>query len=81
MELLITSQGAVRAICAEAFDLAPLGRRAICGVSHVQPDAHGRWHADLGLVGGPSLGPFALRSEALAAELAWLESHWLSPAS
>jgi hypothetical protein len=28
---------------------------------------------------GPVLGPFALRSEALAAEHAWLEVNWLNP--
>ena len=39
--------------------------------------ADGRWSADLAPVCGPSLGPFALRSEALAAEREWLETHWL----
>ena len=29
---------------------------------------------------GPVLGPFGCRSEALAAEVAWLEANWLSPA-
>ena len=28
-------------------------------------------------VGGPTLGPFARRSDALAQETAWLEAHWL----
>ena len=30
-------------------------------------------------VGGPVLGPFDRRSEALEAERAWLEAHWLLP--
>jgi hypothetical protein len=79
MELLITPQGAVRALYAEAIDLSVLGRLAITRASRVEPDAYGHWHADLGPVGGPRLGPFALRSQALAAEQAWLESCWLPP--
>ena len=35
------------------------------------------WLADLSPVNGPVLGPFDRRSEALAAELAWLEANWL----
>lgn len=40
--------------------------------SHVEPAGGGAWQADLGPVGGPLLGPFMRRSEALAAEVAWL---------
>lgn len=32
----------------------------------------GLWWADLAPSGGPKLGPFKLRSEALKAEVAWL---------
>ena len=45
------------------------------------PTPDGRWRADLRPVVGPVLGPFAHRSEALEAERAWLEAHWLSPPS
>ena len=31
------------------------------------------WTADMGPSGGPVLGPFALRAEALAAEYQWIE--------
>ena len=41
---------------------------SITRASHVEPDAEGRWLADLTPVAGPVLGPFDLRSEALAAE-------------
>ena len=41
------------------------------------PDRNGRWLADLSPVGGPILGPYDLRSEALEAEVEWLEEHWL----
>lgn len=40
--------------------------------SHVEPDGRGGWTADLTPVNGPVLGPFALRAEALEAELEWL---------
>ena len=73
MKLFIAPGGAVRCLYPEAIDLAHLGRPPICRASHVEPDKQGRWHADLAPVGGPNLGPFASRSEALAAEQAWLE--------
>ncbi len=45
--------------------------------SHVEPTADGQWTADLSPVAGPVLGPFTLRTAALAAERQWLEEHWL----
>lgn len=77
MQLVIQSDGAVRAIFSEEIDLRSLGRPRIVRASHVEPDAEGRWLADLGPVGGPVLGPFDSRREALAAETSWLEVHWL----
>lgn len=38
--------------------------------SHVEPTVEGAWTAEM--VAGPVLGPFSTRSEALAAERAWL---------
>ncbi len=76
-ELVITPSGEVRAIYSEEIDLAALGPPEIHRASHVEPDAAGRWHADLRPVLGPVLGPFAFRSEALAAEVAWLRRYWL----
>jgi len=75
MEIVITPSGAARAIYDEAIDLAAIGSLTIRRASHVEPDDSGQWFADLAPVSGPRLGPFALRSEALAAELDWLESH------
>jgi hypothetical protein len=75
MELRVTPDGLVRAIYNEAIDLAELGRPTIARASHVEPDEHGRWYADLRPVGGPVLGPFDRRSEALEAERDWLERH------
>jgi hypothetical protein len=77
MELRIDLRGQVVCIYGEAIDLAALGAVVIRRASHVEPDPEGKWWADLAPVGGLLLGPFARRSEALAAEAGWLEAHWL----
>jgi len=77
MQLIIEPSGAVRCIYGEEIDLAALGSPAISRASHVEPDEQGRWRADMSPVGGGLLGPFGTRSEALAAEHAWLQAHWL----
>ena len=51
--------------------LAKLGAVSIARASLVEPGPDG-WYADLSPVAGPLLGPFALRAEALAAEVKWL---------
>lgn len=78
MELIVTSTGQVRYVYDEALDLRALGPVAIRRGSHVEPDAQGRWSADLAPAGGPVLGPFEKRYSALAAEVAWLREHWLT---
>jgi hypothetical protein len=77
MQLIIDPAGTVRCVYDETIDLSALGNVHIARGSHVEPDARGRWLADLSPVGGPSLGPFCLRSEALAAERLWLDGNWL----
>ncbi len=77
MQLIIEPSGAVRCIYGEAIDLHTLGTPVIVRGSHVEPDVAGQWFADLMPVGGPRLGPFPNRSNALHAEVAWLERHWL----
>ena len=77
MQIIITPSGDVRCIYAEEIDLATLGNPIITRASHVEPDEHGQWYADLSPVDGPRLGPFIHRSEALAAEQQWLDRHWL----
>ena len=79
MELRIAPDGLVRCLYSEAIPLEALGRPQITRASQVEPDAQGHWHADLGPVGGPRLGPFERRSEALEAEQGWLEERWLAP--
>jgi len=77
MQLVIEPGGVVRCIYSEMLDLSAPGSPAISRASHVEPDQQGRWLADLSPVGGPTIGPFNHRSEALAAEQQWLERHWL----
>jgi hypothetical protein len=79
MQLRIEPGGRVTCGYGEAIDLAALGPLAIRRASHVEPDAEGNWCADLAPVNGPRLGPFSRRSEALAAEAAWLDQHLLGP--
>jgi hypothetical protein len=77
MQLVIDPHGDVRCVYSEEIELAALGQLVIRRGSHVEPDHDGRWWADLSPVSGPSLGPFARRTNALAAERDWLEHHWL----
>jgi hypothetical protein len=75
MHLRIDGTGQVRCLYGEAIALGELGVLTILRASQVEPDAAGRWWADLAPLGGPRLGPFARRSEALQAEDAWIEAY------
>jgi hypothetical protein len=77
MQLLISPRGSVRCIYGERIDLTALGSVTITRASHVEPDQEGGWSADLSPVDGPVLRSFHTRSQALAAEQTWLETHWL----
>ena len=81
LELLIDSGGEVRCLYDEAINLHELGALNISRGSYVEPRSDGQWTVDLSPVNGPLLGPFLTRSEALAAEAAWLNEHWLIPVS
>jgi len=76
MQIVIEPGGLVRCVYGELIDLSELGQLAIKRASYVEPDRDGRWTADLSPL-GPILGPFDRRSEALAAEEAWLTANWL----
>jgi hypothetical protein len=78
MELVVSPDGVVRCVYGEAIDLRALGRPRIRRASAVEPDAAGAWWADLSPVGGPRLGPFDRRGDALAAEAAWLNDRYLA---
>lgn len=77
MDLVISPGGEVRCIYGETIDLHVLGHLFIQRASHVEPTLDGRWVVDLSPIAGPVLGPFPHRTQALAAELSWLERHWL----
>ena len=72
LELVVDAGGDVQCIYGEELDLREIGRLQITRASHVEPDSDGNWWADMGPVGGPVLGPFRSRSEALQAERGWL---------
>ena len=55
--------------------LLELGKPNLSRASHVEPTHDGQWTLDLSPVGGPVLGPFKLRGEALDEELRWLHDH------
>jgi hypothetical protein len=75
MKLLI-KDGKVRFIYDDRLHgLMGLGKAEIRRVSHVEPTPDGQWEANM--VGGPILGPFPLRADALKAEIAWLDAHQL----
>ena len=77
IELVVDRCGTAQCIYNDDLDLAGLGEIQVSRASAVEPDSQGRWWADLAPVGGPKLGPFPRRSQALEAEVAWLRRHWL----
>ena len=77
MQLVISPGGEVRCVYSETIDLRCLGSVSIRRASHVEPADGGQWFADLTPVGGPVLGPFDHRTQALSAEQVWLDEHWL----
>ena len=58
----------------EIASLLALGVPTIHRASHVEPSGNG-WTADMTPVDGPVLGPFALRHDALTAEVEWLQQN------
>ncbi|MFA5767311.1 MAG: hypothetical protein WC919_05285 [Candidatus Paceibacterota bacterium] len=80
IEMTIHEDGSIGAIHNDA--LAPLydeGETEISRASHVEPiktvAGDIMWQADMSPVGGPKLEPRRLRSDALAAEVAWLKQN------
>ena len=70
--LRIEPDGTIRFLWDDALaPLLELGESGIARASHVEPQG-ALWFADLHPSGGPRLGPFALRGEALQAERDWL---------
>jgi hypothetical protein len=82
----IGKDGAIEFIHSDAVDTSKLSPSVDCvtiqRASHVEPIQSGanknKFVADLSPVGGPVLGPFDLRSEALSAELLELDKMFQS---
>ena len=79
MQLVVEPGGSVRCIYSEEIPLETIGQMTVTRASHVEPDSVGRWFADLSPIGGPRLGPYERRSQALKTEIQWLETNWLGP--
>lgn len=78
--ITVTASGEIRFVWDD--ELAPLldlGAATVERASHVEPyrsdSGNTLWTADMRPVGGPVLGPFLLRKNALSAELRWLAAH------
>ena len=80
MKMVVQTNGSIRCVYGEELDLQCLGKLTIARGSHVEPVEGGQWTANLSPVNGLVLGPFDHRSDALAAERQWLETHWLTQA-
>ena len=72
MKVYISREGNCHSIYDEQLDVRFLGCSLITRVSHVEPTSRGDWEADLGPIGGPRLGPFPRRGQAIKAEIVWL---------
>lgn len=57
--------------------LLDLGPATTQRVSEVEPTEANLWTADMGRIQGPVLGPFALRGQALEAEIEYLKERVL----
>lgn len=78
MKLYVRPDGSAQCMYddAEPIALKELGGIDIKRASNVEPAPldKGKWIADLAPIGGPTLGPFDTRREALAAEIAWVDA-------
>ena len=74
MNVYVDPQGDLQFIYQEEINMEDLGASTIRRASEVEPIEDSQWCANLARLGGPMLGPFKNRSEAIEAELAWIES-------
>ena len=75
MVIAVQPDGSLEFVYHDDFvELLREGASAIERASEVEPFKDG-WAADI--IGGPFLGPFPLRAEAIAAEVDWIEQHRL----
>jgi hypothetical protein len=75
--LEISTEGHMRFIYDDVLtELLDEGDATIERASHVEPEGT-QWVADMAPMGGPKLGPFTKRQDALDAEVAWLNENVL----
>ena len=79
MDLIVEPSGRTRCVYSDEIPLREFGQVRIERASHVEPNDHGEWIADLSPVSGPLLGPFLRRTDAIKAEVQWLRDNWLVP--
>ena len=78
MKIRINPGGTILSLYTEDVCLNNLGNIiTIKRASHVNANCLNQWEADMGVSGGPVLGPFSKRSEALEAEITWLNKNIL----
>jgi hypothetical protein len=77
-ELRVNPDGTLMFLYDDALlSLLNEGEGQIRRASYVEPNKNSQWEADLSPVGGPVLGPFVSREEALSAEVYWLRQNYL----
>lgn len=81
--IVVLPDGSVKFIYDDAMrEIMKLGDFVVERASRVEPTPDGKWTADMEPSGGPVLGPFETRAEALEAEKVWLRFEILgSPSS
>lgn len=76
LDVLVDAKGTLKFVYNDALKpLLTLGEGKIRRASHVEPTSDNRWTADMAPVGGPILGPYATRAEALEHEVDWLRAN------
>jgi hypothetical protein len=77
LKIKVQPDGTITHIYTEKLDLSSIGKPTTKRASCVEPTMDNKWTVDLALSSGPVLGLFNKRSEALAAEVKWLEENIL----
>lgn len=80
IQIVVSPDGTAKAIYSDDSGVLALmeaidPRATIQRASHVEPTEDRQWTADMSPSGGPVLGPYPLRQQALAAELDWLRTN------
>ena len=76
MIVYVDEKGGLQFIYQEEINMEELGTSSIRRASDVEPTEHSQWFANLARSGGPALGPFKNRSEAIEAELIWIQDQF-----